>query len=124
MDDTGAEAQYLRNLSDGRFMLQRDEASGQAVFPPRLRRPGDGAALGPWMEMSGRGTVHAVTIQQKRDAAPRAIILVDLEEGGRMLSQITNADPAKVTIGMPVRAVIVAEADPPHILFTPAGDSS
>tara|TARA_R100000322_G_scaffold97169_2_gene61190 strand:+ start:7020 stop:7394 length:375 start_codon:yes stop_codon:yes gene_type:complete len=124
VSDTGAEARYLAYLSDGRFMLQRDPISGEAIFPPRLRRPGGGPALDDWAEMSGRGTVHAVTVQQKRDAAARAIVLVDLEEGGRMLSQVTGTQAEAVTIGMAVQARVVADADLPHVLFEPAGDGA
>ncbi|MBV0911020.1 Zn-ribbon domain-containing OB-fold protein [Anianabacter salinae] len=122
MNDTGTEARYLACLADGRFMLQRDPVSGLTIFPPRLRRPGGGGELGDWTEVSGRGTVHAVTIQRKRDAAARAIVLVDLEEGGRMLSEVVGTDPETVTIGMTVQAHIVTEADVPHVLFEPAGD--
>lgn len=122
--ETGAEARYLAYLADGRFMLQRDPVSGRTIFPPRLRRPGGGPALDDWAEMSGRGTVHAVTIQQRRDAAARAIVLVDLEEGGRMLSQVTGTDPQAVAIGMAVQARVIAKADVPHVLFEPAGDGA
>jgi len=83
--------------------------------------PGTGTPLGDWAEMSGRGTVHAVTIQQKRDAEARAIVLVDLEEGGRMLSQMTGVAADAVAIGDAVQARIVADAETPHVIFEPAG---
>lgn len=105
-------------------MLQRDPLSGRAVFPPRLRRPGGGPVLDTWTEMSGRGNIHAVTVQQKRDAPARAIVLVDLEEGGRMLSQVTGTDAGSVFIGMKVQARIVADGDMPHVLFEPAGGAA
>ena len=120
MTDTGTEAQFLAYLSEGRFMLQRDPISGRAVFPPRQRMPGTGTPLGDWVEMSGRGTVHAITIQQKRDAAARAIVLVDLDEGGRMLSQMTGIEADAVAIGDAVQARVVADAEIPHVVFEPA----
>lgn len=119
--ETGPEARFLAFLSKGRFMLQRDPNSGRAIFPPRLRLPGGGPQLDHWAEMSGRGTVHAVTIQQKREAQARAIVLVDLEEGGRMLSQVICTDPQSVFIGMLVQASIVTDTKMPSIIFEPTG---
>ncbi|MBV7407354.1 OB-fold domain-containing protein [Maritimibacter sp. DP1N21-5] len=102
-------------------MLQRDPLSGRAVFPPRLRAPGHGGALGGFEPMSGRGTIHAVTIQPKRPPEPASVIvLVDLEEGGRMLSHMPGADPAQVAIGDAVTARVVTEGDIPTVIFEPA----
>ena len=119
--DTAPEATYLDHLAHGRFMLQRNPLSGRAVFPPRLRAPEHGGALGSFEPMSGRGTVHAVTIQPKRPpAAPGIIVLVDLEEGGRMLSHMPDADPDRVAIGDAVTARIVTEGDVPTVVFEAA----
>ena len=37
------ERDYLRFLSEGRFMLQRSASSGRFVFYPRVAEPGTGA---------------------------------------------------------------------------------
>ncbi|MHA7875208.1 Zn-ribbon domain-containing OB-fold protein [Roseivivax sp.] len=104
-------------------MLQRDPESGQAVFPPRLRAPGGQAPLEDWQEMSGRGTVHSVTLQHRREGPPRVIALVDLAEGGRMLSRLTGAGAEDIAIGAPVRARIAREAEVPHVVFEPEGEA-
>jgi uncharacterized OB-fold protein len=119
--DTAPESAYLAHLAGGRFMLQRDPLSGCAVFPPRLRAPGHGGVLGDFEPVSGRGTVHAVTIQPRRPPEPaRVIVLVDLEEGGRMLSHMPGADPDSVAIDDVVMARIVTEGDVPTVVFEPA----
>ncbi|MFN6979040.1 MAG: Zn-ribbon domain-containing OB-fold protein [Gemmobacter sp.] len=117
--DPAPEAVYRAHLAAGRLMLQRDPATGACVFPPRLRAPGTGAPLGPWVAVSGLGAVHAVTVQYARPPSPpRAIVLVDLDEGGRMLSEAIVPDPEAVRIGDRVRARILA--DPLRVVFEPA----
>lgn len=111
----GPEAIWTDALRGGRLLFQR-RADGSAVFPPRVLAPGDGGALA-WAESAGTGTVHAVTVQPQRPPAPpRIIALVDLDEGFRMLTRLACDLPP----GTRVRAVIVAEADPPHVTFAVA----
>lgn len=99
-------------------MLQRDPATGRAVFPPRLRAPGHGGQLTDWQPVSGRGTIHAVTVQYPRPPAhPRVIVLVDLEEGARLLSHMPDVEPENITIGRAVTARILADGDPPIVVF-------
>jgi uncharacterized OB-fold protein len=113
---TAPEATWLAHLAAGRLMLQRDPATGRTVFPPRLRAPGTGVPLGDWVALSGMGTVHAVTVQYARPPAPaRAVVLVDLDEGGRMLSEVVGTDPEDVRIGDRVAARI--EAEPLRVVF-------
>lgn len=120
-DATAPEAEYLAHLAAGRFMLQRDPETGRAVFPPRLRAPGHGGELGGFEPMSGDGTVHSVTVQPKRPPAPpKVVVLVDLAEGGRMLSHVPGADADSIAIGDPVKARIVTEGETPMVVFDPA----
>ncbi|MDA4845116.1 Zn-ribbon domain-containing OB-fold protein [Hoeflea poritis] len=115
------QARFLAQLSQGRFMLQRDPLSDRAVFPPRLRAPGHGGTLTDFFPVSGRGIVYSVTVQPKRPPDPdRVIVLVDLEEGARMLSHMPNADPENVAIGDKVIARIVTEGETPMVVFDPA----
>jgi uncharacterized OB-fold protein len=112
------ENRFLTLLAEGHFWLQRDPISGQAVFPPRLRAPGHGGQLTDFRPVSGRGTVHAVTIQPKRPPTrAKIIVLVDLEEGARMLSHMPTATPDAVKIGDAVIARIVTEGETPMVVF-------
>ena len=71
---------------------------GTAVFPPRLVQPGTGLAL-EWRVSAGTGTVYAATVVRKRDAEPRSLVLVDLDEGFRMMSRVEGVAPDEVAIG-------------------------
>ena len=115
----GPEAQYRAYLNEGRFMLQRGATSGKAFFPPRTYEPVSGDTA-EWFEASGQGTICAVTIVRKRDPEPDYnIVLVDLDEGPRMMSRIDATAPAAVKIGMAVQAKIVIENHAPVVVFEP-----
>jgi len=113
--------EHRAHLAAGRFMLQRSEASGAFIHPPRVAEPGSGATDLAWIEASGRGTVHATTVvRQKPPAADYNVALIDLAEGPRMMSRVIGIAPAEVHIGMAVRARIVVEDDAPLVVFEPA----
>ena len=91
---------------------------GSAVFPPRLAEPGTGAPL-RWAVSAGRGTVHATTVVRRRGEAPTNLILVDLDEGFRMMSRVDGPEPADVRIGQRVRVAFDAEVP----VFVPEEDA-
>lgn len=115
------EAEWRAHLAQGRFMLQRSRSTGGHVFYPRVAEPGTGAEDLEWVEASGRGVVHAVTVVRKKDPADSYnVVLVDLAEGPRMMSRIDGAAPDAVTIGMAVQARIVSDGGQPLVVFVPA----
>lgn len=60
---------------------------------------------------SGRGRVHSYSVVHRapgpafRDDVPYAVLLVELEEGPRMISSLVEGDPAAVTFDMAVELV-------------------
>ncbi len=60
---------------------------------------------------SGRGTVFSFVVHHAPKVPgrtlPFVIALVELDEGVRMLGELRNVDPARVQIGMPVRAAYI-----------------
>jgi uncharacterized protein len=78
--------------------------------------------------VSGRGTVHAVTVVHRPPSpafaqhVPYAFVLVDLEEGIRVVTMVTGCDPLDVRPGLSVEAVIDQPAQDedgaPLIFFT------
>ncbi|MFC0302839.1 Zn-ribbon domain-containing OB-fold protein [Rhizorhabdus histidinilytica] len=115
------EAEWRAHLAEGRFMIQRSRSTGGHVFYPRIVEPGTGADDLEWVEASGKGVVHAVTVVRKKDPADSYnVVLVDLAEGPRLMSRIDGADVDAVRIGMDVAARIVQEGDKPLLVFVPA----
>lgn len=115
-------ADFLRHLREGRFMIQRSRSSGRHIFYPRVAEPRTGAIDLDWVEASGRGTVYATTVQRAKPPAPDTnVVLVDLDEGPRMMSRVDGVAPDAVRIGMRVTARIVTGDGDPFVVFVPDG---
>lgn len=112
------EREYFAHLAQGRFMLQRSRASGKFFFYPRVSEPLTGATDLEWAAPSGLGTVYASTlIRQKPPATGYNVVLVDLDEGPRLMSRVEGL--AAVPIGLRVRARVVQEEGAPVLVFVP-----
>ena len=63
------------------------------------------------MVASGRGVVYSFVVNHYPKVAafdyPLAIGLIELEEGTRLVANITGIDPGAITIGLPVVASFV-----------------
>lgn len=117
---TGPEAHWRAALGEGRFLLQRGVRSGRAFFPPRQFEPGSGEPV-EWFEPSGRGTVHAVTVVTPRPPEePRAIVLVELAEGPKLMSRVDGVAPGDICIGLAVCAHVDRTGSEPLLVFRPA----
>lgn len=101
-------------------MLQRSRSSGRHVFYPRVAEPVTGARDLEWVTASGLGTVYASTvIRPKPPQQPYNVVLVDLDEGPRMMSRVEGLPPESVRIGLRVRARIAQENGKPLVVFMP-----
>ena len=70
--------------------------------------------------MSGRGVVHSYVIVHQPQLPgftyPLPVVLVELEEGVRLLGNLRAVAPAAVCIGMPVQVEFV-EVEPGYVLY-------
>jgi len=70
-----------------------------------------------WEKASGKGTVFTWTTAARplhpgfKDSAPYAPVVVEMEEGVRLLSELTDCTPDQLEIGMAVRVVFDAVTD-------------
>ena len=86
------------------------EHCGSYLYPkrvvcPKCRRAGKLKEV----KFSGKGKVITYTVirvppEGFKIYAPYIIGIIELEEGARLLSQITDCEPEEVKIGMPVKA--------------------
>jgi uncharacterized protein len=117
---SGPEAHWRAALAAGQILVQRSRSSGAHIFPPRVMAPGTGADDLEWVEVVGGGTVYAVTmISPRPPAEPYNVVLVDLDEGPRMMSRVEGIAAKDVAIGMRVKARIGSKDDAPIVLFDP-----
>lgn len=100
-------------LRNQRYRLEGTKCKqcGAISFPPRIICPDCKSAHMESYELIGLGKVYSYTIiHQAPDIfdknIPYAVALIDLEGGTRITAQLTDIDPADVSIGMPVEMVI------------------
>jgi uncharacterized OB-fold protein len=110
---------------EGKLGIQRCSQCQTLRHPPRPMC-GECRSL-EWdaVEASGRGSVCSYTVlhypQFPGYEYPLVIVLVDLEEGTRLTSQLVDCDPTAVEFGMAVRMRIHEDADGFRLpVFTPA----
>ena len=120
-EDNGPPAAvYKRHLESGRLGFQRCSVCGAAISYPRVVCPVCGGTGLTWKVSSGRGIVYATTAVYRRDADPYNVVLVDLEEGFRMMSRVEGVPAEDVEIGTRVELRVIREDDEPVPIFVPA----
>ena len=112
---TSAEAPavtYRRHLQSGKLGYQRCADCSAAVFYPRVLCPICGSGGLEWLESAGRGTIYATTAVYSRNRDPRNVVLVELDEGFRMMSRVEGVPAEEVEIGTRVRFEVRHEDGP------------
>jgi len=112
---------YQAHLDRGELAYQWSPAAGRAVFYPRLVCPFSGSTELEWRIASGLGTVYATTVTYPFQGDGHNIVLIDCDEGFRLMSRVEEIDPLAVRIGMRVRfRVHPAEGEQPaYPVFVP-----
>ena len=94
----GPHAAYEALLAADVLAFQACTSCRSAVFPPRGRCPHCGAGDVVWRASAGRGVVYSTTVLSPREQPAYAVVLVDLDEGFRMMSRMTGEDASSVAI--------------------------
>ena len=108
---------YRRHLENGKLGYQRCADCSAAVFYPRLLCPVCGSGALEWHVSAGRGAVYATTAVHGRDRDPRNVVLVDLDEGFRMMSRVEDVPAEEVEIGARVRFEVREGEEEPVAVF-------
>lgn len=91
--------------------LQRCLDCGAFRFPPSVLCPECSSRSAEWAAVSGRGKVYSYVVFHRAyhpafaGDLPYAVACVELEEGPRLLSNITGVAPEKIRCDMPVEVV-------------------
>jgi hypothetical protein len=109
----------------GELLIQRCASCGELRHPPRPMCPSCNSLEWDTVTSSGKGTVHSYVIprhpQMPGFEEPYVVVLVDLQEGTRIVSNLVGVDPGDVTNGMPVEVTFETfEGDLTLPLFRPA----
>ena len=112
--------QYRAFLARGELAYQVD-ADGRALFYPRVAAPAGYRGELRWATSRGFGTVYAVTMIAPKGEPAYNVVLLDMDEGFRLMSRIESMPPEQVRIGLRVKVrVHPAEGDEgPYPVFDP-----
>jgi uncharacterized OB-fold protein len=89
----------------GELRLQRCSSCGHVRHPIQALCPRCLSAEFDWALMSGRGSVFAKVVYHRafhpayRDDVPYNVVIVQLDEGPRMFSNVVGVDSADVHVG-------------------------
>ncbi|GAA3985419.1 OB-fold domain-containing protein [Comamonas faecalis] len=108
---------YFGALAEGRFEIPCCLSCARFHFYPRLCCPYCGSQELQWVAPSGHGTVYSVTIVRRAEG-DYTVVLVDLDEGPRLMSRVVDMPVEQVRIGLAVRARIDAADEGPLLVFT------
>lgn len=91
----------------GKLLIQRCKGCATLRHPPGPVCPSCHSFEWDTVEASGRGTVYSFVVMHYPEVAPfdhpNPIVLVELEEGTRLISQIVGIAPGDVKIGQAVQ---------------------
>lgn len=119
-------------LAEHRIRIQYSPSSDAYIFYPRVLAPHTLADDLEWREISGAGTLYTYTIATRAvapmfaDEVPSVLAVVEWDEGPRFSTQIINADPATLRVGMRVRPVFkdFPEDEITMLYYEPADDDA
>ncbi|SDF25603.1 hypothetical protein SAMN04488105_115124 [Salipiger thiooxidans] len=124
--DQGPDAVFAAKLAEGVFEIQKCGSCGAHVFHPRVICPACGSADLEWIAPTGRGTIYARTIVRRKPerGGDYNVVLVDLQEGVRMMSRVDGIAHDEIAAGLKVSATIGEGPDgEPAVVFRPEGEA-
>ena len=113
----GLAKQFYDWCARGELRFQRCTRCGAFRHIPRELCAKCSSFDSEWARSSGRGTVFTFTIVARAlhpaflNATPYAAVIVELEEGVRILSNVVDCAPGELEIGMPVQVGFERQAD-------------
>jgi uncharacterized OB-fold protein len=120
---------FWNGLREHKLLIQRCTECTALRHPPRPMCPSCRSLQWDAVESSGRGAVYSYVLPMQPQFPffdyPYIVALVELAEGVRLVSNLTDVEPSDVTVGMPVevyyRAFDGADGDLVLHQFRPAG---
>jgi len=99
---------YARAAETGRLHLQRCTDCNTWRHPPRFRCAHCGSNAWTWEPTSGRGRLFTWTVTHRpidpafANELPYAILVVELDEGPRVVGNLLGIEPAELMLDLPV----------------------
>jgi uncharacterized OB-fold protein len=116
-DPTGADAVFWTALRDGELKFERCGACGTFRHPPKPVCARCGSAGSEWVASAGTGEVwsftviHAPTLPAFMDRVPYGAVVVRLDEGVFLVSNLLDCPVEELTVGDRVELVLTRVDD-------------
>jgi uncharacterized OB-fold protein len=100
-------------LAQHKIRIQYSPSAQRYVFYPRVLAPGTLADDLEWREISGAASLYTYTVAYRPVAphfagdVPQIIAVAQWDEGPRFATEIVNAEPSELKVGMRIRPVFV-----------------
>jgi uncharacterized OB-fold protein len=127
----GLNAEFYARCAEGQLCFQRCTACGAWRHLPRQMCAACGSTAWEWAPSSGRGKVYTWTVTHQAmhpafaNDIPYAIVVVELEEGVRMVSALRGLPPDRLELGLPVEVELERVSDTIALpYFRPAGETA
>lgn len=101
-EERSLDAIYQHRLSEGSLSFQRCD-NDHAVFPPRPVCPACGSRELEWHDAGPEATIYSATTISPRNADPYTVVILDVDDGFRMMSRLDGEDATTAGIGDRVR---------------------
>jgi hypothetical protein len=101
-------AEFHAGTREGRLMVQRCEGCGTLRFPAYEFCSNCLSTKARWVQVSGRGEIYSFNIMHQvyhpafAQTVPYAVVVVELEEGCKFISNLAGVKPHDIKVGMPV----------------------
>lgn len=109
LTDEEVRERFWGSVAEQRMELPWCDGCDSPFFYPRPQCPRCWRDVERWEPVSGRGTVWSFSVVRYplqrggwEEKLPYAVALVELEEGPRVLADVSGCDPDEVVIGMQV----------------------
>lgn len=97
---------FWDGVKEGKLLLQKCAGCGSFLNPPRPMCPECQSTEQEWVRATGKGHIYSwVTYKESPHPAfraPYAVVLVELVEGVRIISNMADMNPDELAVGMPV----------------------
>jgi uncharacterized protein len=99
---------FFEGAKEGKLLIQRCSECGTLRHPPRPACPNCRSFTWDALRASGRGTIYSFVVNHYPQVPafdyPLIVALVELEEGTRLVANVSHMTPETTAIGMPVIA--------------------
>jgi uncharacterized protein len=104
-------APFFEGASASRLMVQKCSECGTNRFPAQELCSNCLSSAASWVPVSGRGEVYSFNVMHQvyhpgfASEVPYAVVVVKLEEGPKVVSNLVGVKPSAIKCGMPVEVV-------------------